>query len=428
MNTQFVLFSILARTVVGSDQGAAFNRWFHNLDPTNRKVEVKNTESWGRGVFTTTAVRDREKVMKIPGRWVLSADSIMKKGENIEMYRKLSDSDKLIAWLLIEKQKGIESEWAAWLEVLPETFQNGIHFTPRDLELVEPVATRHDILRLQRTTSTEYAIFKKTFPVSDTEYKWAKSVLSTRAWHMRGKEYLVPVAGMFNHRPDSEDSAYNFRTATGKRSQKFLKYHEISPDGSALVYSDREAVGNVELHESYGDNTNYIYLAYHGFVPEQNPYECYQYTFDALPSVKTSFLRSVSAPNQVCLHNGEAAPSFLLYHAVRSLPEKRLACLSTVNPSSKASALWSCGKHKSKSLKSAIKHLTRILSTTYTTSLEEDLALLASDRLAGAALAAVEYRSTQKEILHSIINELEAMLRRVKRKKNTVTTPIDEEL
>lgn len=40
--------------------------------------------------------------------------------------------------------------------------------------------------------------------------------------------------------------------------------------------AEQAAKRGEEVFESYGDNTNNIYIKYHGFVPDENPDNCVQ--------------------------------------------------------------------------------------------------------------------------------------------------------
>lgn len=46
--------------------------------------------------------------------------------------------------------------------------------------------------------------FPEIFPegcCSFEEYKWARHMIESRAWHLRGKQHLAPMADFFNHEP-----------------------------------------------------------------------------------------------------------------------------------------------------------------------------------------------------------------------------------
>eukprot|EP01059_Diplonema_ambulator_P013820 TRINITY_DN24471_c0_g1_i1.p1 TRINITY_DN24471_c0_g1~~TRINITY_DN24471_c0_g1_i1.p1 ORF type:complete len:354 (+),score=117.42 TRINITY_DN24471_c0_g1_i1:70-1131(+) len=342
-------------------------------------------------------------------------EGIRKTGEDLEVYRQLQDDEWLAAWLVLEKAKGGWSKWAGWLDVLPKSFENGLHFDKRTLAATEPPHTRADLGKYVNQVTNSFKAFEKAVPGATlAQYKWAKSVLATRAWHLKGKEYLVPGAGMFNHAMDSEDEAFTFKKATGIRSQKFLKYHEVLGDGTAVVYSDRSVGGGEELYESYGDNTNAIYYMYHGFVPERNPYDCYNFRYPALQDAdKMNYLRSRLSAHTCLLPNDVPAP-FLLYHAVRSLPPARHDCLTTA---STLPSLLTCGRHKLKTLKASLKALNHTLSNAFTTTLQNDLDLLAAGEVAGEMKVAIQYRAGQKAILHSVMDELANRIEKRKKKK-----------
>lgn len=53
----------------------------------------------------------------------------------------------------------------------------------------------------------------------------------------------------------------------------FLHYHRIE-EGEFRVFADRATAKESEVFEDYGDNPNSVYLQHHGFVPDNNPFDC----------------------------------------------------------------------------------------------------------------------------------------------------------
>ena len=83
---------------------------------------------------------------------------------------------------------------------------------------------------------------------------------------MSGTKCLVPFAGMFNYAPHHEEQEANNGANSSKVSQ--------SQGGNFNVFSDRLRDSGKQLVEDYGDNTNALYINHHGFVVEENPFDC----------------------------------------------------------------------------------------------------------------------------------------------------------
>ena len=71
---------------------------------------------------------------------------------------------------------------------------------------------------------------------------------------------------MFNYAPHHEEREAN-------NGAEFLGYHKVQ-GGNFNVFSDRSCGPGKQLVEDYGDNTNALYINHHGFVVEENPFDC----------------------------------------------------------------------------------------------------------------------------------------------------------
>ena len=52
-----------------------------------------------------------------------------------------------------------------------------------------------------------------------------------------------------------------------------MAHHHVAPT-YVQVLSDRLHKEGEQVFECYGDNSNSIYFKYHGFVPDDNQYDC----------------------------------------------------------------------------------------------------------------------------------------------------------
>ena len=349
-----LLCSHLAATDVTPTTHLRFNSLFHAFDTANRKVSVKKTASWGYGVYAEQDIKRHEVILRIPAKFVVTHKRIIEASDDPRentLYKDLSANDALIAWLLVNKHRtslgqteGMHEFTRIWLTMLPQNFSTSLQFDPSVVSTIEPQNTKQAVLRMKEEAVQKYADLKGRlwFTITLSEWKWAKSILSTRAWNMKGEESLVPVAGMFNHMPDAEDERYDPAHPSNTRSQKFLKYHASGP-GYAEVRSDRDVQAGEELFESYGDNPNQIYLVYHGFFPEKNLYDCVSFALKdpfflpdffwkklkvskpmaKLSDSKVTFFKKSSIPQELCLHEGEVCKKCLLFYAVALMTDEQ---------------------------------------------------------------------------------------------------------
>jgi ribosomal protein L12E/L44/L45/RPP1/RPP2 len=123
----------------------------------------------------------------------------------------------------------------------------------------------------------------KDFQLSDIaskvtykDYQWALSIVNSRALRFHGEAHLIPMADIFNY--EKHDKIR--QTDNGNF---FLQFHQKDPNTKAIsIFADRYTESNTQLFEDYGDNTNEIYLQYHGFIPHtMNPFHCIKYDFSS---------------------------------------------------------------------------------------------------------------------------------------------------
>ena len=151
-------------------------------------------------------------------------------------------------------------------------------------------------------------------------WRWARSIIDSRAFRIQGITHLVPFADFFN-----------FASHEEKRGQShgdhFLRYHRIE-EGSFTVYADRSAVAGTQLLEDYGDNDNEIYMLYHGFVPSDNQFACWQFPLPSSSVLRRRQYRALRAKvleavvskfkhtqSELCLTQGQPIPN-IVYRAI----------------------------------------------------------------------------------------------------------------
>ena len=95
------------------------------------------------------------------------------------------------------------------------------------------------------------------------------SLVHSRAWTLAGTKYWSPFMDALNHAPDLGRTP---PPPGAQRGAVFATHHRIE-DQHLVLYSDRDVPTGVEVREDYGDNPSYVYAAFLGFVPDENPYE-----------------------------------------------------------------------------------------------------------------------------------------------------------
>jgi hypothetical protein len=235
----------------------------------------------------------------------------------------LRDDQLLPLALLVERALGTLSVYNYWISLLPgpTQLQPPFMWTRKELSALEPISIRqqqaakgtsidHEFRQLNPVVSElkRYVIEQRHKSSHHLEPADVDDLMSaesfrlcvlwswTRAWNMFGKKYFVPAADMFNHLEDDDERAFSVRymLSASERSKKFTDYHQVvnsktNPGAQNLIvrsdrsFTVRADVGDAaggpsrqkqQIYESYGDNVNDIFFAYHGFVPDSNGYDC----------------------------------------------------------------------------------------------------------------------------------------------------------
>lgn len=334
-----------------------FNEWLGSLDP-DLKVHLRRdlAGGLGYGVYTNSSVKKGESILTLPMSYVLCEETLTmepSKYDGVDYWKVLSTvqrrDDQITLAVMTERALRSKSKFAPWIRVLPEVgvglylphmwppaLRKGILPTPVR-ESIEAMASsmkpnfealsvplrilkEHVKMQLRKSNSgssnngkaVSADSVEKDFSLE--RYKWAHSIVTSRAWNIAGRKYLVPGADMFNHDYDVEDCAFDFKrdsTVRPLRSQKFTMFHLAHggkyplPPGAAFdsgaaasdsadaetenktkpsikrstpppprrsgayveLISDRSVPNaNEEIFESYGDSTDSIYFQYLGFV------------------------------------------------------------------------------------------------------------------------------------------------------------------
>ncbi len=227
---------------------------------------------------------------------------------------------------------------------------------------------KYDLEELLRFSgSTEFASFEM--------WRWAKSIVDSRGFRIRGKLYLVPYADFFNFSPHAE-------AREPSEGDHFLQYHKVTGD-SFSVFADRKSDRGEQLLEDYGDNSNDVYMTYHGFVPDKNQFACWQF-----PLVPSSVLRRkgsrvkrmevmqavlgnmYNAQQALCLRAGQAIHPMVyraMHVAFASSPQLDKCTSFARDPHNRTNVLECFGEHPGVvSVRAALKRAHGALNRTKT--------------------------------------------------------------
>ena len=270
-----------SRSKQSKEKEVEFLDWFENNGGEINSVGLGHFQDQGRGIIALTDVKAGQTVLSIPMKVMFSADRLKASRDAVdkEILKLFTDDDDIVlASLLYESFRGPESFFAPYLQLLPAYVPSLLYFSAEALvELQDPdfekegkdmqASARTSYFKFMTQVTTKWpkeAVDGLTFE----QYLWGLSIVNSRGLRFKGKVHLVPFSDMFNYAPHSEP-----RRATN--GEFFLLHHKLDSNSKELIISsDRDQVAGGQLHEDYGDNTDKIYLQYHGFVAEHNPFRC----------------------------------------------------------------------------------------------------------------------------------------------------------
>ena len=294
------------------DKFTHFKSWFVENGGIFQGIDIHHFPGMGNGFVTTTAVAAEQMILRIPQSMIFSITNLQahtdySKKRILEFFE---DEMALITWLLTEREEGEESFFAPYLDILPTYVSSALYFTPLQLELLQTPSLLEEVQQFQQETKLEFekfhrivhenrAIFPTLQRITYDDYLWAATIFHSRGLRFRGQANLAPMADMFNYEAHPE-----FRLA--KSGEFFLKHHVLGDD-DITIYADRSqsAVGT-QLYEDYGDNPNEIYLKYHGFVPDYNPFHCVKLSAETFDK---SVFGSLTASHKQLLTTMRFSPS-----------------------------------------------------------------------------------------------------------------------
>lgn len=328
-------------------------------------------------------------------------------------------AEDIIAALILYESSDPNSHWADYFRSvpahvpLPLYFHTGALAELQDSELARSAVQRRQ--ELERSYTVMQPLLAKLFShgwaalengaarqrhFSLDRYLWAHALLKSRSMPsplFQGGRALVPIADMFNYAPNRNNAG------------SFSQFHYIDSTSAYQVLADRAVAAGEQLFDDYGQYSNRDILENHGFVLSGNPNDCIElpsissltipcswYSIEAFPMLSSVQRADGAAVRgvELCASANQMFPCDL--GACRTLRERQCE----MSPD-----LW---KQIDVALESKL--------TGFPTTLDQDLRKIAkfnSVQTKGASLdvqrqaqylrLAVQYRSEQKQLIHSLM-------------------------
>ncbi|DBA02301.1 TPA: hypothetical protein N0F65_006176 [Lagenidium giganteum] len=340
--------------------------------------------------------------------------------------------EMLTAFLVIEQLQGSSSFWAPYLRALPAmTRQNRDALTSplfygSDLDIVQlqdermMLAAEGERAHAKQAFKNFQARFKAYLPAQSKDlaarYQWARFLVNSRAFSIKGHRFLIPFADFFNGKPHPQARDQD-------NGQHFLQYHRLQARG-ITIRADRHTPATHQLFEDYGDNDNYLYFVYHGFLMDENRFDCASFRLPPIPADNTDLqaqkLRIIghfgvrNAPRSCITDRATIARHEMsllnfyttLYHL------NATATAACIEPSEYQRCFVQPQAPEATKLELLMDGIRTELKN-FPTTIEQDQQILASTKTASRLRHAVAFRLSRKRILLAALGILEYKAQRM---------------
>ncbi|XP_024524044.1 SET domain-containing protein 4 isoform X2 [Selaginella moellendorffii] len=242
-----------------------FLAWLNKRGGLGKNTAVTiGMSQYGRALFATRRVPAGSRFLEIPRIAIITPENVPSQVSHL-----LSTSNpktRLSLFLLSEKHKAQESQWAPYLRCLPQL--GDIESTDEELAWLKHSPTYRETMECLKIIKSEFHVLEaNVFPwcrdvlgeVSLTDFMHAYSTVSSRSWESREGDLtmsMIPFADFFNH-------DHNCQTRLSYDKEK----------DCAVAVADQDYKAGDEIFLSYGSTPNSILAVDYGFAVASNPHE-----------------------------------------------------------------------------------------------------------------------------------------------------------
>ncbi|XP_061364522.1 ribulose-1,5 bisphosphate carboxylase/oxygenase large subunit N-methyltransferase, chloroplastic [Gastrolobium bilobum] len=251
------------------ENASALQRWLSESGLPPQKMAIEKVDVGERGLVALTNIRKGEKLLFVPPKLVITADSEWSCREAGEVLKRNSVPDwpLLATYLISEASLMKSSKWSNYISALPrqpysllywsraelDRYLEASQIRERAIERINNVIGTYNDLRLRIFSKYPDLFPEEVFNIES--FKWSFGILFSRLVRlpsMNGKVALVPWADMLNHSCDVDT---------------FLDYDKLS---KGIVFTtDRPYQPGEQVFISYGKKSNGELLLSYGFVPRE---------------------------------------------------------------------------------------------------------------------------------------------------------------
>ncbi len=252
-----------------------------------KALQLAHFPATARGLRCLERISKGQVLVSIPVRLMITREVALRRfGDD---FCRMDTHTLLALFLLVEKAKGEESFWNAYLLSLPETYEVPCFCTADEI-LLFPTYLRRNVEEMRRMVLSRLSavnhMLAGQLKYSENDWMWAWMTVNTRAVYFERERLhadrlaLAPFLDMFNHSPD-----VGVRTGV-----------DLGRDCYQIVAEDStDRFGEVFIN--YGPHGNTKLLLEYGFCVPNNPHDSVPLVLDelcqAIPVQASSSVREV---------------------------------------------------------------------------------------------------------------------------------------
>ncbi|WP_224242991.1 SET domain-containing histone-lysine N-methyltransferase [Hyalangium gracile] len=384
---------------------ARFLRWLEQGGSQISKVHIVTPEGGERGVLALDDIAPGETLLRIPRRHVLTVEDVRasEMGQLLDAHAQLDEERTyLSAFLLQERERGEDSFWKPFLDMLPKAFpSHPFFFEEHELALLQGSFLAGMVGIQQRIVAERYVHLSQHVPgfnrFTFDAFVWAHFAVVTRTFTMTRSgshaSCLVPLVDMINDgRPWDSPWAW------------------LEEEQCFQVKSLGAVAAGQELHTTYGNKSNLSLLLQYGYVHEDNAHDEVLLLLgippgDAFTAEKQRLLGLSSPDEQRSFklsrtYDAEAMAELFAFLRIAQAEAGELSVLEAA-PDALALARAPLSPRNEEKLHAAFAAGCEKRLAGYATSLEEDERLLREEALSPNARNCILLRRGEKRLLQS---------------------------
>jgi histone-lysine N-methyltransferase SETD3 len=377
--------------------------WLEQAGATISRLEIVSLGGGERGIRALADLTPQETVLRLPRQCFLTVDDARASeiGRLLEAHARFDDvKTYLVAFLLQERERGADSFWKPYLDVLPKSFpSHPFFFNPDESALLQGSLAAGMVDYQRMDLAHRHADLCRSVPgfqrFTLEQFAWAHFTVASRSFSLRQGGRTIPCMAPFADMLNDGRPA-NIRWAMSADEQSFE------------LHVARPIARGQELLTTYGSKHNLQLLVQYGFVHEDNPHDEVILFFvlpveEPLTEQKQRLLK-LSSPHEPRTFtlprkfDPQVVAEALSFLRVAHAGAAELALLLEAPDALARAQSMLSAENEQKAVCAFVAACEKRLAD-YATSLDEDEKLLREQKLSHNARSCVLLRRTEKQIL-----------------------------